>query len=70
MGYVASTHRLPRVARSPRTVLTAYHALTRQWLADARPEALRDEAAADLVATLMDCPLSLPSALQSATYPT
>ncbi|EFV86837.1 amine oxidase [Achromobacter xylosoxidans C54] len=61
LGYVVSTHQLLRVARSPRTVFTAYHALSnqtpraaRQWLADARPEALRDEAAADLVAAYGD----------------
>jgi len=57
LGYVVSTHQLLRVARSPRTVFTAYHALSgqtpqaaRQWLTTASPEALRDEAAADLVA--------------------
>jgi hypothetical protein len=57
LGYVVSTHQLLRVARSPRTVFTAYHALSgqtpqaaRQWLSTASPEALRDEAAADLVA--------------------
>ncbi len=61
LGYVVSTHQLLRVARSPRTVFTAYHALSnqtpqaaRQWLAEARPEALRDEAAADLVAAYGD----------------
>jgi len=61
LGYVVSTHQLLRVARSPRTVFTAYDALsgktpqaTRQWLASARPEALRDEVAADLVAAYGD----------------
>ncbi len=61
LGYVVSTHQLLRVARSPRTVFTAYDALsgktpqaTRQWLATARPEALRDEVAADLVAAYGD----------------
>lgn len=57
LGYVVSTHQLLRVARSPRTVFTAYHALSgqtpqaaRQWLSGASPEALRDEASADLIA--------------------
>ena len=57
LGYVVSTHQLLRVARSPRSVFTAYHALStqtpnaaRQWLSTANPEALRDEAAADLIA--------------------
>ncbi|MCW0205856.1 MAG: NAD(P)-binding protein [Achromobacter sp.] len=57
LGYVVSTHQLLRVAPSPRSVFTAYHALSgqtpraaREWLAAASPEALREEAAADLVA--------------------
>ncbi|KRC85577.1 amine oxidase [Achromobacter sp. Root83] len=57
LGYVVSTHQLLRVARSPRSVFTAYHALSgqtpqaaRDWLTRASPEALRDEAAADLIA--------------------
>ena len=57
LGYVVSTHQLLRVARSPRSVFTAYHALSRlepadarRWLSQASPEALRDEAAADLIA--------------------
>ena len=57
LGYVVSTHQLLRVARSPRSVFTAYHALSdrtpqaaREWLAGASPQALRDTAAVDLVA--------------------
>ncbi|WMD21108.1 NAD(P)-binding protein [Achromobacter seleniivolatilans] len=57
LGYVVSTHQLLRVARSPRTVFTAYHASSgqtpqaaRQWLSSASPEALRDAASADLIA--------------------
>ncbi|EHK63087.1 NAD(P)/FAD-dependent oxidoreductase [Achromobacter arsenitoxydans] len=57
LGYVVSTHQLLRVARSPRSVFTAYHALSRQtpqaareWLTRASPQDLRDAAAADLVA--------------------
>lgn len=57
LGYVVSTHQLLRVTRSPRSVFTAYHALSgqspsaaRQWLATASPQDLRDEAAADLLA--------------------
>lgn len=57
LGYVVSTHQLLRVARSPRSVFTAYHALSRlepadarRWLSQASPEALRDEAAVDLIA--------------------
>ncbi|WP_434642197.1 NAD(P)-binding protein [Achromobacter piechaudii] len=57
LGYVVSTHQLLRVARSPRTVFTAYDALSgqspqavRQWLTTASPQALRDEASADLIA--------------------
>lgn len=57
LGYVVSTHQLLRVARSPRSVFTAYHALSgqaphaaRDWLTRASPQALRDMAAVDLVA--------------------
>ncbi|CAB5511873.1 hypothetical protein LMG26857_01162 [Achromobacter anxifer] len=57
LGYVVSTHQLLRVARSPRSVFTAYHALSgqapqaaREWLTRASPQELRTEAAADLVA--------------------
>ncbi|SDV47265.1 NAD(P)-binding protein [Chitinasiproducens palmae] len=57
LGYVVSTHQLLRVAPSPRTVFTAYEALShlspqaaRQWLAAASPDALRERAAADLLA--------------------
>jgi len=57
LGYVVSTHQLLRVAPSPRSVFTAYHALSaqtpqaaREWLAAASPEALRAQAAADLIA--------------------
>ncbi|NGT16047.1 NAD(P)/FAD-dependent oxidoreductase [Achromobacter insolitus] len=57
LGYVVSTHQLLRVARSPRSVFTAYHALSgqapqaaREWLARASPQELRTEAASDLVA--------------------
>ena len=35
LGYVVSTHQLLRVARSPRSVFTAYHALSRLEPADA-----------------------------------
>ena len=56
LGYVVSTHQLLRVARSPRTVFSAYQALSRftpsqarQWLTTASPEALRAEASADLL---------------------
>ncbi|WP_144639679.1 NAD(P)-binding protein [Bordetella genomosp. 13] len=56
LGYVVSTHQLLRVAPSPRTVFTAYEALShlspvaaRQWLAAASPEELRERAAADLL---------------------
>ena len=52
-----STHQLLRVARTPRSVFTAYHALSgqtpqaaRDWLTRASPQDLRDIAAADLVA--------------------
>jgi hypothetical protein len=57
LGYVVSTHQLLRVTRTPRSVFTAYHALSgqtpqaaRDWLTRASPEALRAEAAADLIA--------------------
>ncbi|HEY9271147.1 NAD(P)-binding protein [Achromobacter sp.] len=57
LGYVVSTHQLLRVARSPRSVFTAYHALSsqtpqvaREWLTRASPQELRAEAASDLVA--------------------
>lgn len=57
LGYVVSTHQLLRVAPSPRTMFTAYHALSKQsaddarrWLAQASPEALRDEVSTDLMA--------------------
>ncbi|SAI04702.1 Uncharacterized conserved protein [Bordetella ansorpii] len=57
LGYVVSTHQLLRVAPSPRTVFTAYEALShlsptqaRQWLAKASPEELREHAAVDLLA--------------------
>ncbi len=57
LGYVVSTHQLLRVARSPRSVFTAYHALddqtpkaAREWLTRASPQDLRDAAAVDLVA--------------------
>lgn len=57
LGYVVSTHQLLRVARTPRSVFTAYHALSnrtpqaaRDWLTRATPQDLRDAAAVDLVA--------------------
>ncbi|CAB3825641.1 hypothetical protein LMG26689_00697 [Achromobacter animicus] len=57
LGYVVSTHQLLRVARTPRSVFTAYHALSgqtpqaaREWLTRASPQDLRDVAAVDLVA--------------------
>lgn len=57
LGYVVSTHQLLRVARTPRSVFTAYHALSgqtpqaaRDWLTRASPQDLRDVAAVDLVA--------------------
>jgi hypothetical protein len=56
LGYVVSTHQEIRVARPPRTVFTAYQALSRQspqearrWLAQASPHELYDEAACDLL---------------------
>jgi len=61
LGYVVSTHQLLRVAPSPRTVFTAYHALSgmapaqaRRWLENASPEALRAAASADLTAAYGD----------------
>ncbi|MEN4920969.1 NAD(P)-binding protein [Achromobacter spanius] len=61
LGYVVSTHQLLRVARSPRSVFTAYHALSsqtpqaaREWLTRASPQELRETAAADLVAAYGD----------------
>lgn len=61
LGYVVSTHQLLRVAPSPRTVFTAYQALSRlgptqarQWLLEADPAALRDAAAADLLTAYGD----------------
>jgi len=57
LGYVVSTHQLLRVAPSPRTVFTAYQALSkmspgaaRQWLLAADAETLREAASADLIA--------------------
>ena len=56
LGYVVSTHQHIRVARPPRTVFTAYQALSwqapqeaRRWLAQASPRELYDEAACDLL---------------------
>jgi hypothetical protein len=56
LGYVVSTHQEIRVARPPRTVFTAYQALSqhspqeaRRWLAQASPSELYDEAACDLL---------------------
>lgn len=61
LGYVVSTHQLLRVAPAPRTVFTAYHALSRftptearQWLTDASPQALRDEVSGDLLTAYGD----------------
>ncbi|MFC4278788.1 FAD-dependent oxidoreductase [Achromobacter aloeverae] len=57
LGYVVSTHQLIRVAPPPRTVFTAYQAVStetpeqaRRWLARADAQALRDQAAIDLLA--------------------
>lgn len=57
LGYVVSTHQLLRVARSPRTVFSAYQALSRlspaqarNWLTQATPALLRTESSADLLA--------------------
>jgi hypothetical protein len=56
LGYVVSTHQLIRVAPPPRTVFTAYQAVSasapdeaRRWLAQADARALRDQAAIDLL---------------------
>ncbi|OZI55983.1 FAD-dependent oxidoreductase [Bordetella genomosp. 4] len=61
LGYVVSTHQLLRVAPSPRTVFSAYQALSRftpaqarDWLTQASPETLRAEAAADLLTVYGD----------------
>ncbi|CAM3673277.1 FAD-dependent oxidoreductase [Bordetella tumulicola] len=61
LGYVVSTHQLLRVAPTPRTVFTAYHALSRftpnearQWLTNASPQALRDEVSSDLLTAYGD----------------
>ncbi|MFJ1299243.1 NAD(P)-binding protein [Pseudomonadota bacterium AL_CKDN230030165-1A_HGKHYDSX7] len=61
LGYVVSTHQLLRVAPSPRTVFTAYQALSRlgptqarQWLLDADPAELREAAAVDLLTAYGD----------------
>lgn len=55
LGYVVSTHQDIRVARPPRTVFSAYQALShrspteaRQWLAKASAQELYEEAACDL----------------------
>jgi glycine/D-amino acid oxidase-like deaminating enzyme len=55
LGYVVSTHQDIRVAIPPKTVFSAYHALSarspreaREWLLKAGPEALYDEVASDL----------------------
>jgi hypothetical protein len=56
LGYVVSTHQLIRVAPPPRTVFTAYQAVSvktpdeaRRWLAQADAHMLRDQAAIDLL---------------------
>jgi len=61
LGYVVSTHQLIRVAPPPRTVFTAYQAVSasapdeaRRWLAQADARALRDQAAIDLLAAYGD----------------
>lgn len=61
LGYVVATHQLLRVAPSPRTVFTAYQALSsmaptdaRQWLLKADAEELRATAAADLLTAYGD----------------
>ncbi|OZI31502.1 amine oxidase [Bordetella genomosp. 10] len=61
LGYVVSTHQLIRVAPPPRTVFTAYQAVStdtpdqaRRWLAAADARALRDQAAVDLLAAYDD----------------
>jgi hypothetical protein len=55
LGYVVSTHQDIRVAAPPKTVFSAYQALSkrspqeaRKWLQAATPEALYEEAACDL----------------------
>ncbi|MDR3479281.1 MAG: NAD(P)-binding protein [Burkholderiaceae bacterium] len=55
LGYVVSTHQEIRVAAPPKTVFSAYQALStgtpaaaRQWLQSATPEQLYEEAACDL----------------------
>ena len=55
LGYVVSTHQQIRVAAPPKTVFSAYQALStstptaaRQWLQSATPEQLYEEAACDL----------------------
>jgi hypothetical protein len=57
LGYVVSTHQLIRVAPPPRTVFTAYQAVSgsapddaRRWLERADAQELRDQAAIDLLA--------------------
>ena len=56
LGYVVSTHQLLRAAPSPRTVFTAYDALSqgspdsvRRWMMRASPAELREQASTDLV---------------------
>ncbi|RQR50149.1 FAD-dependent oxidoreductase [Burkholderia sp. Bp9126] len=55
LGYVVSTHQLIRMSPPTRSVFSAYQALntrtpddTRRWLAAAKPDELREQAAADL----------------------
>lgn len=55
LGYVVSTHQDIRVAKPPKTVFSAYHALSaktpddaRRWLALATPKQLFEEASTDL----------------------
>lgn len=55
LGYVVSTHQEIRVAAPPKTVFSAYQALStrtpnaaRQWLQSATPDELYEEAACDL----------------------
>ena len=55
LGYVVSTHQNIRVAAPPKTVFSAYQALSRQtpaaarqWLQNATPQQLYEEAACDL----------------------
>ncbi|MCA3786529.1 MAG: hypothetical protein IOC03_16110, partial [Burkholderia sp.] len=57
LGYVVSTHQLIRMSPPTRSVFSAYQALstqtpddTRRWLAQAKPDALREQAAIDLQA--------------------